>query len=83
MRQRRWQAAADLLDGGLTRCRDLPYPYAEAKTLWVYGQLHLARGEPEQAHSRFTAAFAILNRLGERLYAERIARARANMAPDM
>jgi hypothetical protein len=50
-------------------------PYAEAKTPYVYGQLHAAMGEPDLARERFAAALAILNRLGERLYAEHIERA--------
>jgi len=55
-------------------------PYAEAKALYVYGRLHMAQGEPERARERFTAASAILDQLGERLYAEHIERALAEIA---
>ena len=53
----------------------MPQPYAEAQALWVYGQVHEARGEPDLARERYGAALAILNPLGERLYAESIERA--------
>jgi hypothetical protein len=44
------------------------YSYAEAKALYVYGQLHAARGEPEQARKMYQAALLICHRLGEGLY---------------
>jgi len=42
--------------------------------------LHLARGEPEQARASWQAALAILGPLGERLYAEHVERALAQLA---
>jgi tetratricopeptide (TPR) repeat protein len=78
-RQRRWQEAAHALDEALALCRSMPHPYAEAKALYIYGQMHLARDEPERAREDFTAALAILNRLGERLYAEHVERALAEI----
>ena len=50
----------------------MPYPYAEAKALYVYGQLRTAQGEHDQARASFEEALAILNRLNERLYATRV-----------
>ena len=64
-----------MLDEAITRCQAMPYPYAEAKALWVYGQLHAAQGEPDLARARYQATLAILHRLDERLYAEHIERA--------
>jgi hypothetical protein len=55
----------------------MPYPYAEAKALYVYGLIRAARGEPDRARARYDAAMAILARLGERLYAEHVERAQA------
>ncbi len=75
IRQEHWADAEGALDEALTLARAMPYPYAEAKALYVYGQLHVAKGEPERARERFEAALAILNRLGERLYAAHIERA--------
>jgi tetratricopeptide (TPR) repeat protein len=69
-----WEEARDDLDDTMALCQVLPYPYAEAKALWVYGQLEVARGGPVAARERFTAALAICAKLGERLYAERIER---------
>jgi tetratricopeptide (TPR) repeat protein len=68
---RRWEGAERALDETLALCRALPYPYAEAKALYVVGHLHAAKGEPDAARARYEAALAILHRLGERLYAER------------
>jgi hypothetical protein len=50
----------------------MPYPYAEAKALWVYGQLEMERGDPRAAREHFTAALAICDQLGEGLYRPRI-----------
>jgi hypothetical protein len=52
----------------------LPYPYAEAKALWVYGQLEATRGDPAAARGRFEEALAICVKLGERLYCPHIER---------
>jgi tetratricopeptide (TPR) repeat protein len=75
----RWEAAAHALDEALAACRPLPNPYAEARLCYIYGLFHAARGEPEQARERFRAALAIVNRLGERLYAEQVERALAEI----
>jgi hypothetical protein len=53
----------------------MPYPYAEAKALYVFGQLHAAKGEQEQARKAYDASLAILNRLGEGLYRPHVERA--------
>jgi hypothetical protein len=80
LRHERWGDVAAALEESLALCRAMPYPYAEAKALSVYGQLYAARGEPERAREQYQAARAILSRLGERLYAERIERALAALA---
>jgi tetratricopeptide (TPR) repeat protein len=72
-----WQAAQEALEEALTLAQAMPAPYAEAKALYVYGLLHRAKGELEQARERLEAALKICARLGERLYAERIAEALA------
>lgn len=79
IRQRRWGEALAALEEALARCRAMPYPYAEAKALYIYGLLHQAKGEPEQARERLEAALASLNYLGERLYAEQVERALAQL----
>jgi tetratricopeptide (TPR) repeat protein len=75
MGQQRWAQAQASLDEVLDLSRTMPYPYAEAKSRHVAGQLHLARSEPEQARAQFDAALAICAQLGERLYAAHIERA--------
>jgi class 3 adenylate cyclase/tetratricopeptide (TPR) repeat protein len=79
--QSRWSQAADALDESIALCRAMPYPYAEAKALYAYGQLYAAKGELEQARERYQAAQAILNQLGERLYTEHVERALAELGP--
>lgn len=68
-----WPEAEKKLEECLSLARAMPYPYAKAKALYVYGQLHTAKREP--ARARYETALAILGRLGERLYAEQIERA--------
>jgi tetratricopeptide (TPR) repeat protein len=80
-RRERWQPAAEALEEALNLARAAPFPYAEAKALFVYGQLHAARGEPVRARERYEAALTILNRLGERLYAVHVERALHGLAP--
>jgi hypothetical protein len=49
----------------------MPYPYAEARLLQVYGSLRVERGEPEQARERLEAELAIFRRRGARKDIER------------
>jgi tetratricopeptide (TPR) repeat protein len=76
----RWAHAKAALEEALTLCRSMRYPYAEAKTLYEIGNLHLQQGHPQPAHDGFEAALAICARLGERLYAEQIEQALARLA---
>jgi tetratricopeptide (TPR) repeat protein/transcriptional regulator with XRE-family HTH domain len=61
-----WEAATRILEEGLTLARDMPYPYAEARLLQVYGALHTRKGEPETARERLEAARIIFTRLSAR-----------------
>jgi class 3 adenylate cyclase/tetratricopeptide (TPR) repeat protein/DNA-binding XRE family transcriptional regulator len=74
IRQQRWNDAEARLDEALALARSMPYPYAEAKALATFGDLHLAGGEPERAHDQYEAALAILRSLGEVTCAEQIQR---------
>jgi tetratricopeptide (TPR) repeat protein len=71
LRQARWTEAERSLEEGLTLARHMPYPYAEGRLLHVYGELHVAKGEPVPARERLEAALAIFRRLGARKDAER------------
>ncbi len=68
IRRQHWEAAQSTLESAIALARAMRSPYAEAKALYVYGQLHAAKGEPEQARQRYEAALAICVRLGEGLY---------------
>lgn len=72
-RQGHWEEARIALEETLALAT--PFPYAMGKALAVYGDVHAARGEADDARERYGAALAILGRLGERLYAEPTARA--------
>src|SRR5262249_47690716 len=72
--QGRWDVASEALDEALERTGAMPYPYGEAKTLWVFGRLELARGSPATARERFAQALAICDRLREGLYRTSIER---------
>jgi predicted ATPase/DNA-binding XRE family transcriptional regulator len=71
-RQGRWDEAEDALEEALRLARSFPSPYGEAKILMWSGYLLQQRHDREQAQQRFAAARAILERLGERLYARRV-----------
>jgi tetratricopeptide (TPR) repeat protein len=75
LRQSRWQEAEQVLAEALALTQATHTPYEEAQTLYLSGQLHQAKGEPIQAREQLEAALAILHRLGERLYAERVEQA--------
>jgi hypothetical protein len=79
LRQERWEEACALLDEAIAMCHAMPYPYAEAKALYVYGQLHVAKGEPRQVCEKYRAALAICERLGEGLYRPHMEHALANL----
>jgi hypothetical protein len=53
----------------------MPYPYAEARLLHVYGEMHAQKGELEPARQRLEEALAIFRRLGAHKDAERMERA--------
>jgi hypothetical protein len=41
----------------------------EVKTLYVYGQLHTGKGEPQEAREKYEQALLVCDRLGDRLTA--------------
>ena len=53
----------------------MPYPYAEARLLQVYGEVHGQKQEPAAARERLEAAQVLFARLGARMYSERVERA--------
>jgi hypothetical protein len=48
----------------------MPYPYAEARLLHIYGLLHRQRGDLEAARQWLGAALAIFRQLGAHKDAE-------------
>jgi ATP/maltotriose-dependent transcriptional regulator MalT len=66
LRQGQWASAECDLEEGLHLARVIPYPYAEARLLQVYGTLHIEAGKTARAAERLEAALAIFRRLGAR-----------------
>jgi len=75
-----WREAEEALEEALALCREMPYPYAEAKALCAHGRLYVAMGDVERARERFERARAICGRLGERMYGAAIEREIAAIA---
>lgn len=71
--------AESALAEGLALARSMPYPYAEARLLCVYGEMHAQNGEPQPARERLQAALTIFQRLGARKDAEQTKHAVANL----
>jgi tetratricopeptide (TPR) repeat protein len=78
-RRSRWEEAACALDEALALAREMPMPHIEAKTLYAAGLVARQQGDTARACEQFTAALAILARLGERLYAGRVEEALAQL----
>src|SRR5436190_8651503 len=57
----------------------MPYPYAAARLLHVYGEMHAQKRELEPARERLEAALAIFRRLGARKDVERVEQALATL----
>jgi len=74
MRRQGWAEAERALEEAIDLSHKMPYPYAEAKALYVSGHLWATRGKSAQAHTSFEEALAICHRLGERLYGAAIER---------
>lgn len=70
--------AAEALAKALVVCKEMPFPYAEAKVRYVYGQFCLAIGDTELGREQLEQALAICEGLGERMYGTVIARALAS-----
>jgi tetratricopeptide (TPR) repeat protein len=66
LRHERWEEATRSLEEGLALARGMPYPYAEARLLQLYGYLRVQKGELEAARDRLAAALALFRRLGAR-----------------
>jgi transcriptional regulator with XRE-family HTH domain/tetratricopeptide (TPR) repeat protein len=77
MAREQWTAAEEALEEAVQVAREMPYPWAELKALYFYGQLHAAMGERVKARASYKQALAICKRLGEGLYRPHIEQAYA------
>jgi tetratricopeptide (TPR) repeat protein len=60
------------LEEAIALARAMPYPAAELKAFYIYGQLHAAIGECVKAREAYAHALAICEQLGEELHRPRI-----------
>jgi tetratricopeptide (TPR) repeat protein len=73
--QAEWTRARESLDDALALAKDMKYPYANVKILYLFGNLSATISLPAQAREQYTQALSICDRLGERLYRRRIEQA--------
>lgn len=79
-RQGRWEQAQNELEHALELSRVMQYPYGEAKMLYALGALQMQQQDYARARRSLGEALDILKRLGERLYAEQVETALANVS---
>ena len=72
--RQRWDVGVAALQEAIERAQAMPYPYAELKARWVFGQLEAARGDPAAARKQLQQALAICDRLDEDLFRKHIER---------
>lgn len=70
--QKQWAEAERSLAEALALATAMRCPWAEARLLHAYGDLHARQGQPDSAHERWAAALAIFQHLGARKEIERI-----------
>ena len=75
VRQEQGDAATRSLEEGVAVARAMPYPYAEARLLFIDGLRHAQAARPKLAHERFAAALVIFQQLGAHKDIERTAHA--------
>jgi tetratricopeptide (TPR) repeat protein len=77
----RRQEAQQVFEEVVRLCREMPYPYAEARALYEWGRAYLEQHEPDQARKPLTEALAIFRQLGARPYIEWTQRDLAVLVP--
>jgi tetratricopeptide (TPR) repeat protein len=78
-KQQRWEAAEVDVVQAIELAQAMPCLWAEAKALYAYGQMHVAKGALEQAREKYREALSICDQLGEGLYRPHIERALADL----
>jgi hypothetical protein len=63
------------LDEAITLAQVLPYPDAELKAFYIYGQLYATIGECDKAREAYVQALIICSQLDEGLHRPHIERA--------
>jgi tetratricopeptide (TPR) repeat protein len=72
VRLEQWEEAERALNEGISLARSMPYPYAEARLLHLYGRRHAHPANAETAREHLTAALAVFQRLGAHKDIERV-----------
>lgn len=72
-RQEHWEDAERNFGEATALTHDLPFPYAEARTMHEWGRMHVSKSEMRPARERLEAALAIFQRLGAKKDVEQVA----------
>ena len=75
----RWEEAEQAVGEVLQLARVAPFPYDEAKVLFIAGQVSLQQGHANAAYQQFAEALRLLRQLGERPYAGQVEQALASL----
>jgi DNA-binding SARP family transcriptional activator/tetratricopeptide (TPR) repeat protein len=77
------EEAENAFQEAISLASSMPYPYAEARTLYEYSMLSRAQGEHLQAQAQLREALTIFTALGARSQIERTAQALVAMSPEV
>jgi tetratricopeptide (TPR) repeat protein/transcriptional regulator with XRE-family HTH domain len=69
-RRRRWEEAERAFEEAVSVARSVRYPYAEARALYEWGLMYVAKRDPRQGRNRLEEAIEIFRRLGARPYSD-------------
>jgi tetratricopeptide (TPR) repeat protein len=78
-RGRRWDEAERAFEEAVSVARSVCYPYAEARALYEWGLMHVAKPDPSHAQELLEGAAVIFRGLGSQPYSELAQKARADL----
>lgn len=79
-RQHRWDEAEDAFEEAASVARPVRYPYAEARALYEWSSMNIARSDTKQGRDLLAAAEEIFRRLGAQPYTKLTERGRAALS---
>jgi hypothetical protein len=80
--RRSWDEAEHVFEEAVSVARSIRYPYAEARTLYEWGLMHVGGPDTKQGRERLEEAVEIFRRLGSRPYFDLARKEMAGLGPD-